>query len=325
MFGPFMSRLSTFGETPAKAKPVVVAQAPAPVAKRAAAPVAAARRPVVRSSPARLVHPATPRASVFKGFGAWVDLYDYELDPVRTVRTMRANGVRTLYLQTGRTDTAYMLDPRAWRWVVASHRAGIKVVGWYLPYYADLNRDFARTIQIQRRSYQGQRFDGLGIDIEFRGAVGGVRWNRRVAALEAQVRRAVGKDYPIAAIVPPPLQMNIIPKYWGGFPWAALAKQSDAFLLMSYWSDRTGCPLIRRFCAYEFTAWNVQLTRKLAARPGVLVHIIGGIGGSVSTDQVRDFVRGALASHADGASFYDVHVTSPAVWPVLRQLAAMKQ
>lgn len=320
--GPFIPRAATLGARPRLAKPVALPQqAPVPAPSVAVHHAKAATAPKMKLAAAD-GSARTPR-DVFKGFGAWVDLYDFSLDPVRTVRTLAANGVQTLYVQTGRSDTAYMIDPQAWNWVVAAHRAKIKVVGWYLPYYADTNRDLARTLAIARRSYLGHRFDGLGIDIEFKGAVGGTRWNRRVAGLEATVRRKLGPAYPIAAIVPPPMQMWLAPRTWAGFPWKELARSSDAMLLMSYWTDRVGCPVIRRHCAFEFTDYNVRLTRKMIARPGVLVHIIGGIGNVSSLPQTRAFVQGVFRSHADGASFYDVNTTSSRAWLVLRQLAKL--
>ena len=319
-FLPHGAVLRARAENPPKfaAAPAVRQSAPAVTARHSAVPKAVAKKTVAVAPPAASTH-----ADVFRGLGAWVDLYDFSLDPVRTVQRLKANGVATLYIQTGRTDTRRGLDPRSWRWVMAAHSANIKVVGWYLPYYSNMKRDFARTLAIGKMTFRGHRFDGVGIDIEYKGALGGKRWNRRVVQLEAAVRRALGPTYPIAAIVPPPMQMWLAPRTWAGFPWKALAKSSDAMLLMSYWTDRVGCPAIRRHCAFEFTDFNVRLTRKMIARPGVMVHIIGGIGNVTSLAQTRAFVRGVLASKAEGASFYDVATTTRSTWPILRQLSSL--
>ena len=261
------------------------------------------------------------RLHVFGGLGAWVDLYDYEhLHPARTVRLLKRKGVRTLYVQTGWPSTRSPVVPAAGRWLVAGHRAGLKVVGWYLPHYRNLREDVRRTIAIARYRRHGHRFDGLGIDVEFRGALRSrATWMRRVAH-HSRIVRARRPRFPIASIPPTPLQMQVAPSYWKGFPWRAVAKNSDAILLMSYWSDRSGCPRIRRHCAYEFTKRNVRLTRRLSGVPRMPIHIIGGVGDSISGKQLRAFVRGAIDGGADGASIYDLVTTRRAWWRPLGKL-----
>ncbi|HVL33681.1 MAG TPA: hypothetical protein VM600_08910, partial [Actinomycetota bacterium] len=122
---------------------------------------------------------------------------------------------------------------------------------------------------------------------------------------------------------PTPLQMAVAPGHWAGFPWARLARSTDAMLLMSYWSDRVGCPRVRVHCAYEFTAGNVMLTRKLMGRDDIIVHVIGGIGDRMTTSDLNDFIAGARASNADGASIYDVVTTKSAWWRKLATLRAL--
>lgn len=261
-----------------------------------------------------------PRA-MFKGLGAWIDLYDFGLDPFATARTLAANGVRTLYLQTGHSYSDAAIDPRVGAWLVAAHHRGIKVVGWYLPSYKRWRQDVQRTAAIKDFWSRGHQFDGIGIDIENRTGVPNVGvWRNRVVAQFRDVRELVGDDYPLAAIPPTPLQMRLIPSHWGGFPWKALAKDADAFLLMSYWSDRRGCPRIRRHCPYEFTRDNVRLTRKLTGDPDALVHVIGGIGDRIHPTQLWSFARGALDAGANGASIYDVATTKRSFWQILRNL-----
>lgn len=306
------------------ARPRVVAERVAPSASRAEPiiPIRPERVPAVRATLAPASSGA--RLDLFRGLGAWVDLYDFGLDPRATIQTLKTYGVRTLYVQTGRSNTAYGIDPRVRPWLVYGHRAGLKVVGWYLPYYKNVTRDVRRTAAIARARFGSDRFDGLGIDIEFRSArTSSSVWNRRVVALGTLVRRAVGPNYPVAAIPPPPLQMRVAPGRWAGFPWRGIAASADTIMLMSYWSARTGCPEIKRFCAYDFTRINVALTRKLIARPGVLVHVIGGVGSRISAADLVDFVRGARDAQADGASIYDVHTTPNGFWPTLSQLRTL--
>ncbi|MFA5889952.1 MAG: hypothetical protein WDA27_03195 [Actinomycetota bacterium] len=283
------------------------------------APLQAAPR---RASRARTTVPEGEE--IFSGLGAWLDLYDLNLDVATTVARLKGVGVRTLYVQTGRSITARAIDARVGRWIRAAHRSGIAVVGWYLPYYTDIRRDVARTSVIARAVFGGERFDGLGVDIEYRDAVPRLGlWNRNVRLHLSLVRREVGSDFPVAAITPTPLQMQVAGQYWAGFPWKAIARYSDAVLLMSYWSDRTGCPQIVLHCAYEFTKANVELTRLATGRADVRVHVIGGVGSEITTSDVAGFVRGARDANAYGASVYDVATTRGAWWRRLRVLRTL--
>lgn len=265
------------------------------------------------------------RGDVFRGLGVWVDLYDLDaLEPRRTAARLRRQGVRTIYLETGTSRTDRPIIKQAGAWLAAAHGQGIKVVGWYLPTYGNLKRDVARTVAIARYRYKGQRFDGIGIDIEDRGVTKPLsRWNRRVLSHARQVRKAVGARYPVAAIPPSPLQMKVAPGYWAGFPWPRMGKQVDAVMLMAYWSDRSGCPQVRAHCASGYTVGNVTTTRRLVKNPAVVIHIIGGVGDSITAKQVKAFVRAAKRSKADGASLYDLRTTRSSWWKSLRQLRTL--
>jgi len=288
--------------------------------------VAASPRPTARPRVAAPRRADVPAASVavFGGLGAWLDQFDYELNVRRVIRTLEASGVRTLYLQTGYTRYRFAVDPDVGPWLRAAHRAGIDVVGWYLPDYSNMSLDVKRTLAIRSYSYRGHRFDGIGIDIETKRHVRGWRWNKRVARHAHRVRVLLGKGYPLAAITPTPLQMRVAPGFWTGFPWESLARSTDAFLLMSYWSDRIGCPRIRRHCAYEFTGMNVRLTRRLSGSSDAVVHVVGGIGDRISRGQLVDFALAASRSKANGASIYDVATTPRGFWRVLRRLQSLR-
>jgi len=280
--------------------------------------------PAPRSEPggaqrARRPDPREGRLWAFGGFGAWVDVYDFEsLVPSEAVAELAVRGVRTLFIQTGRYNTPHAVAPEVGPWLEAAHRADLKVVGWYLPNYRPVRRDVARTVAIARYEWAGHRFDGLGIDIEFKDDVAyPPTWNARVVEHARTVRERLGRRYPIAAITPPPLQMDVAPLRWAGFPWEGLAEVSDVFMLMSYWSYRD-CGGNPDHCAYPFTHLNVSETRRLVGdKP---VHTIGGVGDVVGTREVADFVRGALHAEAFGASLYDLRTTAPAYWRHLAKL-----
>ena len=253
-----------------------------------------------------------------------MDVYDYPvLDPASVVADLKAHGVRTLYLGTARynspTDIRYPDDVAAW--LAAAHAAGIRVVGWYVPDYADLARDVRRTLAIAGYvSPAGQRFDGIGLDIEYMPAgTDPNAWNQAVATQLAQVRaRTV---MPLAAIVLPPVFMRLYPDRWSTFPWPALAANANAVAPMDYWTSYTPAPRCAagqaQYCAYQYTRDNVLLSRQYTGLP---VHVIGGSGDTVTPAQLANYVRAARETGAAGGGFFDYRTTKPAFWPYLEQL-----
>ena len=271
-----------------------------------------------------------PNISAFRGLGAWVDTYDYDdrPDPVASVADMKAHGVKTLYIQTGRwnkpqKDATEPFADRAVleRWIHAAHARGIKVVGWYLPAYDDITRDVRRTRAIALyRTTLGQRFDALGIDIEYRAQVSHDAFNAGVADHARRVRVLLGSKYPIAAITPAPPQMEVRPDYWAGFPWRSLGQHADVFMPMAYWSFRHDCPSNPDHCAYGYTRASVEKIRQLTGKPNVRVHVIGGVADAITTQDVIDFVKAATATNAYGGSLYDYFTTKPEYWAPLAKL-----
>lgn len=263
-------------------------------------------------------------ALAFRGLGAWVDVYDYSaLNPATVVTDLKAHRVRTLYLATARYDSATdILRPDdVAAWLAAAHAAGIRVVGWYVPDYADLTRDVRRTLAIATYvSPAGQRFDAIGIDIEYMPAgTSPAVWNQAVATQLARVR--AGTAAPVVAIVLPPVLMRLYPDRWSAFPWSALAADANSVAPMSYWTSYTPAPLCAagnlQYCAYQYTRDNVVLARQYTGLP---VHVIGGSGDAATLAQVADYSRAARETAAAGGSFYDYRTTKPEFWPYLGQL-----
>ncbi len=288
------------------------------------------RKPSPKPAPKPARRVAGPSLAAFRGLGAWVDLYDYEfVEAAPAVVDMADHGVKTLYLQTGRWNKPAPDDHRNFqnyaavaRWLDAAHAAGLKVVGWYLPAYDDITRDVRRTTAIANyRTPSGESFDGLGIDVEYKGQMPSLAaWNKAVATHAKKVRAALGNRYAIAAIVPAPLAMEVRPENWVGFPWKSLAAVSNVFMPMAYWSFRDDCNENPEHCAYGYTKGNVQRVRALTGKPGVPVHVIGGVGDEISRDEVSDFVRAANTVNVYGGSLYDYQTTKDEYWPLLGKL-----
>lgn len=264
---------------------------------------------------------------VFRKLGTWVDLWDYngstsEATIEARIADMDARGVRTLYLQTGRWNTAAFAYPtQAGIWIDKAHAAGIAVVGWYLPAYSEyLSQDILKTAAIASfAGPSGGRFDGLAIDIEYR-----VKNDSKseffsgISSHLAGVRSRVGLVFPVGAITFSPLDMDRWTAGWDGFPWSSVAKYADAVMPMGYWSvssNRTRCSGGQpQYCPYQFTLQNVLRTRSATGLP---VHEIGGVGNAITAAEVSQYVQAERDAHAWGGGIYDYGVTEPAFWAPL--------
>lgn len=257
----------------------------------------------------------------FRGLGTWVDLYDgaVRADPETAVARMRADGVRTLYLETSNfTATAGIVAPDiVSRFIVAAHADGLRVVGWYLPSFARPGLDRDRALAAVRfRTPGGQAFDAVALDIEStRVRAAGLRTSR-LLDLAAALRSGAGAGYPLGAIVPAPEGMHLNPGYWPGFPFRPLRGLFTAFLPMDYFTYHQTTAA----GAHDYTAENVALLRQATGDTGVPIHLIGGIADVASDAQVGAFVHAARERGVLGASLYDYATTSPAEWTQLAQV-----
>lgn len=270
-----------------------------------------------------LAVPGTTSAApvnAYRGLGTWVDIYDPGAfaAPERAVAQMAARGVRTLYLETGnyKSKAALVRPDRLARFVEAAHAAGIRVVAWYLPSLANLERDFKRSLAaIEFRTPNGERFDSFALDIEAAVVRSPQRRNARLLTLSRRLRQAAGADYPLGAIIPSPRGMELTPSYWPGFPYAELASIYDVFLPMVYFTYRVeGGPATRRYVER-----SLQIIRTETGDPNVPIHVIGGVGDRTSAAEARAFMRAVAACAPIGYSIYDFTVTREATWRALLQ------
>src|SRR4029077_2122549 len=127
-----------------------------------------------------------------------------------------------LYLQTSNyTQRAAIVRPAALgRFVDAAHAAGLRVVAWYLPGFANPRLDAKRTLAALRfRSASGQAFDGFALDIEASIVRNVAVRKARLLSLTAFLRRAAPQNYPLGAIIPSPVGIRRHRHYWPGFPY----------------------------------------------------------------------------------------------------------
>jgi hypothetical protein len=280
-----------------------------------------------------LLVPAVPAHAAdiqpYRALGTWVDVFDYaprvqtngRTPPVRpeSVADMAKLGVRTLYLQVGRNDakpTRTLVDaPQVRAFVAAAHKAGIFVVAWYLPSFVDINADFLPLEGIERLRVDGRGFDGIALDMEATDVADITVRNSRLVQLTQRVRKLVGKDMPLGAIVYPAVQLELLNLVlWPNFPYRQLEPSIDVWFPMVYFTYRSATyrdPV-------QYTTDSVTRLRQHLAHANASVHVIGGIADLTTTDDYRAFVKAAKLTKAVGYSVYDYNTTASSAWPWLR-------
>jgi hypothetical protein len=257
--------------------------------------------------------------SAYAGLGTWLDIYATSswVHPQQEVAAMARDGARTLYLQTGNYEqrTDLVRSSKLGRFVDAAHAAGMRVVAWYLPSFADPVQDTRRALAaIRFRSAKGERFDSFALDIEA-GFVKPVSLrNARLLRLSARLRAAVAHRYALGAIIPSPVGMRRHPAYWPHFPYRQLARSYNVFLPMAYATDAgiRGSNATRRYNAADIAA-----IRTRTGKPHVPIHLIGGIAGTMGPKETAGFMRAVADCAPLGYSLYDFPITRQAAWQAL--------
>ncbi len=272
-----------------------------------------------------------PSLAVFKKLGAWVDVFDYTprlqnagMAPRITpdsVSDMAALGVKTLYVQVANPDGApanQLTDRAELRALLErAHALDIAVVPWFLPRSVSPADDLATMKQIVKLRVGGKSFDGIGLDLES-GEVPDIPLrNERTVTFAKQVRHLVGTSMPVAAIVYPAVQLEVLnTTLWPDFPYKAVNQYADVWMPMSYYTYRSADSGLRS--AYRYTVDSVDRLRKRVGDPNVPVHLIGGLAEESTPDDYLDMSRAAKATDALGWSIYDYVTTGSWAWPYLR-------
>jgi len=269
--------------------------------------------------------PDGPDLSAYAGLGTWIDHYDNDDqfgpqafgEPAADVALMQRNGVRTVFLEAGSYKHPPVDFPEATAaFLRDAHAAGLKVVAWYLPLFRSVRQDMDEAMRVLNfRTADGQTYDGFALDIE--AAI--VPPERRIAnflRLSELLRRAVGPDRALGAIIPSPLGLIRVPTYWPGFPYDRLQDYYDVILPMSYFTFRVDGP----DAVAQYVRGNVAIIRQETGDPEVPIHVIGGIADDMSQDETEAFVGASEAAGVFGASLYEFHRTNPDQWRTLAPL-----
>ena len=276
------------------------------------------------SFPATTSAPASPPASnigMYSGLGTWIDIYEKSSwrHPKRTVRSMHAHGVRTLYLQTSNYNRsrAIMYRDATMRFINYAHRDGIEVVAWYLPGLKQPDVEYQRIMAaINLKTNAGESFDSFALDIESPAVQPPAERSRRLLGLSSRVRATVGQNYRLGAIIPSPRGMQKHPGYWPDFPYTQLASLYNVFLPMTYFTWRVnGASAARRY-----STMCINIIRRETSDPKEPIHIIGGISNQATIPETKGFVSAVRGEKVWGASYYAFAGTSRRQWRVLRNV-----
>jgi hypothetical protein len=255
----------------------------------------------------------------YAGLGTWLDIYatSFWTHPQREVAAMSRVGVRTLYLQTGNYEqpTDLVRPQKLGRFIDAAHAAGMRVVAWYLPSFLYPAQDARRSLAaIRFRSSRGARFDSFALDIEASLVRSVPLRSTRLLRLSATLRAAVGRGYPLGAIIPSPVGIRRHPTYWPRFPYRSLAHYYHVFLPMAYATNRHihGVEPTR-----AYNAADVAIIRERTGKPHVPIHLIGGIANAMGPKETAGFMQAVADCSVLGYSLYAFSVMRQSTWKAL--------
>jgi len=215
--------------------------------------------------------------------------------------------INRIYLQVA---TSYRGFPDQWKeWIdtllPAAHRAGIQVIGWAYTDFKDPVSDAELIARVSNyRTPSGDYLDGVCADIEE--MPNDIKQAEEIILkFTDAARKDLRDDCPLIAVTYPPQQR---PNY----PFAAMAKNFDAMVLMDYWHTKNRAYTDAEVT--EFIKQSVAVVKKAGCKVPIEVALQGcDIGaGMIAPSEIEAAVK-AANDLGIGSSIY-TYVTSPEVW-----------
>jgi len=257
---------------------------------------------------------------VFRGLGAWWDVYDWSpsFSPgsklgLADVDRLADAGVQVLFIQSAKANRPELiLDRPLFEQIVRrAHARGMRVVSWYLAAFLDAKVDVPRLVEPLKLGV-----DGIALDIESRDNVD-VAARNKLLVFETWFTRFTLPDVAMAAIVLPPVVTDVInPAFWPQFPWSQISKAYDAWMPMAYWTNRTVASGWRD--GGRYTGHSIDRLRAHLGDPHAPVHAVGGIANEATPYEVDSFVRVSQSRGVIGGSLYDDRTSTPAQYQALQ-------
>src|SRR5262249_32877168 len=138
--------------------------------------------------------------------------------------------------------------------------------------------------------------------------------SKRLLQISARLRKAVGRSYPLGAVIPSPVGIRRHPAYWPHFPYRSLAHYYNVFLPMAYATDRH-IPAITATRASAAAA--IAITRARTGKPPIPIHLIGGLANAMGAGETAGFMGAVGDCKPLGYSLYAFSVTRPSTWKAL--------
>ena len=267
---------------------------------------------------------ASPSIAPFRQLGAWIDVFDYaprlqqpgvppRITP-ESMADMARLGVRTLYVQVANPDgapTDQLTDRVELRALLErAHGEGIAIVPWFLPSLTTPADDVNMVERIAALRAGGERIDGIGLDLESTEVADVPLRNQRTVDFAERVRKIVGESMPIAAIVYPAVQLDVLnTTLWPDFPYQRLAQYTDVWMPMSYYTFRSTESGLRS--AYRYTVDSVDRLRRHLGDERAPVHILGGLAEISTPDDYLDLEP--RRSHHEGGGMVGLRLRDDVV------------
>lgn len=306
---------TTTKATTTTVRKVTTTKAPTTTKVATTLPPTTIARTTTTAAPPSPPPPPAGGLAAYSGVGTWVDAFDFDpahsnnRPPVKpdAVAAMAAAGARTLYIQAARSEDpdapGDLMSPELLaQFLTGAHAQGMRVVAWYLPKFANPAEEQRHLAAILNFSADGHRFDGVGLDIEWRAGVPDVALrNARLVEL-SQWLRSVAGGIPLGAIVVTPVVTDVVnTNFWPDFPWAEIAPSYDVWMTMGYWSDRKSDSPYRD--AYTNATETIRLLRSHVGN--VAIHPVGGIGNQSTEVDYSRFAAACNEAGVIGRSIYD--------------------
>lgn len=226
------------------------------------------------------------------GAGIWVNIWNYpEGDLDSYFKNLKEHGIRNVFLQTSRSNTAAVVNPGKMGEIIdAAHRHGVRVMAWSFAELFNPVADAEKMVTAcEFTSASGQHVDGAAPNLEK---------NLEPARIEkyAQVlREKLGANYPLIAVVYSPLNKCFEVKR---ISWPLLAKYFDTIAPMIYWNSK-----YEKIEPYSYTVKSIQKIRELSGKPDLEISAIGDGMGS-NSPAIMEFMKACRDAEATGISLY---------------------
>lgn len=264
-------------------------------------PASPAAHPSVAPAPAPIpVHTGPPPIA---GKGMWI----YQMskiaggNPARIARAAKQSHLTHIYVRVGSGFSGLKTLDEAAALIPHAHAHGIKVIGWYFPYFNDVTTDVQRSLTAMRRG-----FDGFAADIET--ATGSSLSAATVWDYSKRLRASAPGAY-LIAVPPRPTKKTI-----ASFPYDAMMPHYDAVAPMVYWG-RFDPEVTAKSSVDFFRKWGKPIS------PIGQAYDMGDEGGPQGPPPPHEmwaFMRTAMEHGAIGVSFWSwQHATAPA-WRAIR-------